>query len=315
MRSGALRERHEIKTALMEVFEPLLSADGYTLGNPSDTTGVTLDFIAVKEASGASEKYTVGGEFKLYDPEQAVDIEADRLPGHVLAMPLLATPRIDRALLFVNTSFTPAERAKAERLAGDVDLIDLDALTAWASRSDDRTDVVAAEVHQIIQEVSGTFARLIAADPRVLDHLEWRDVERMVAEVFRGLGFSVELTPSAKDGGKDIVLEYLVRGSRATYVVEIKHWRSGSRVGIGALRDFLSVVVREKRTGGLFLSTYGYCDNAFAQLTEIDRHKLRLGQQEKVVALCRTYVKAQSGIWSPPQDLTEVLYEGTLEGS
>ena len=58
-------------------------------------------------------------------------------------------------------------------------------------------------------------------------------------------------------------------------------------------------------------STYGYCDDAFEQLSEIDRQRLRFGNKEKVVALCRTYVKARSGIWSPPEHLAEVLYEGT----
>jgi restriction system protein len=314
VRSWTLTDHHEIRATLLSVLEPLLAADGYELRPVPEDPYVKFDFFAVKTSPVGHEQYTLGGEFKLYDPGQAVDIEADRLPGHVLANTILSTPAVNRAMLFVNTTFTTAERAAIDRLAADVDLLDFDALTTWITRTDDKTDVADAEVHLIIREVSSTFARLIAADPRILDHLEWRDLERTVAEVFRGLGFSVELTPAAKDGGKDIVLECLVRGVLATYVVEIKHWRSGARVGSGALRDFLSVVVREKRDGGLFLSTFGYCHNAFAQLTEIDRRKLRFGQRDKVVALCRSYVKARSGIWSPPQDLTEVLYDGTLEG-
>lgn len=123
------------------------------------------------------------------------------------------------------------------------------------------------------------------------------------------------LTPPAKDGGKDVVLGCYVQGRQAEYFVEIKHWRSRSRVGGGALRDFLNVIVREGRVGGLFLSTYGYCDNAFEQLTEIDRQRLRFGDAEKIVALCHTYVKARSGIWSPPENLADVLYEGTVDGT
>jgi hypothetical protein len=37
----------------------------------------------------------------------------------------------------------------------------------------------------------------------------------------------------------------------------------------GALRDFLKVIVREGRSGGLFLSTYGYCDSWFGPITSI----------------------------------------------
>jgi restriction system protein len=125
------------------------------------------------------------------------------------------------------------------------------------------------------------------------------------------MGFKVELTPPSKDGGKDVIVECIVHGNRQVHLVEIKHWRSKARVGSGAIRDFLNVIVREQSEGGLFLSTYGFCDNAFEQLSEIDRQRVRFGE-EKVVVLCRTYVKVKSGIWSPPEKLLEILYEGTV---
>lgn len=71
------------------------------------------------------------------------------------------------------------------------------------------------------------------------------------------------------------------------------------------------MIVRERRGGGLFLSTYGFCDNAFEQLREIDRNVIRIGDGNKIQALCRTYTKAKAGIWSPPENLVEVLFEGT----
>jgi hypothetical protein len=43
----------------------------------------------------------------------------------------------------------------------------------------------------------------------MLDHLEWRDLERMMARVMEGLGFKVTLTPPSKDGGKDLILTFL----------------------------------------------------------------------------------------------------------
>jgi HJR/Mrr/RecB family endonuclease len=85
--------------------------------------------------------------------------------------------------------------------------------------------------------MSKKFALLIAQNPRALDEIEWRDIERTIAEVFDGLGFLARLTPPSKDGGKDVVLECTVSGQRAEYLVEIKHWRAGSRVGGGALRS------------------------------------------------------------------------------
>lgn len=58
---------------------------------------------------------------------------------------------------------------------------------------------------------------MVARNPNVLNHLEWRDLERLVAELFDGLGFQARLTPSAKDDGKDVVLTCEVSGSLSEY--------------------------------------------------------------------------------------------------
>lgn len=168
------------------------------------------------------------------------------------------------------------------------------------------------QVIAAIKDFSAKLARLIAENSSCLNTLEWRDLERILAEVLEGLGFSVELTPGSKDGGKDIIVECTVSGFKHVYIVEIKHWRAGGRVGYPKIHDFLNVIVREHREGGLFLSTSGYCDNLFEILSTIDRQKVRLGEEKKVVSLCKTYVKAQLGIWSPPEVLSEVLFEETI---
>ena len=266
-----------------------------------------MDLLAYRAPSADHQGQTLGIEFKYYRAGRPVGVpQVRQLIGAAMLHEL------DRAILLVNTQFTKAARDAVRReMPFEVELVDLDSLRAWVDRLDVEHTGFAEEVRDILRVVSRRFATLIAKDPRVLDELEWRDIERTVAEVFDGLGFSTTLTPPSKDGGKDIVLECTVRGHLAEYVVEIKHWRSGSRVGSGAIRNFLNVIARESRQGGLYLSTYGYCDNAFEQLSTIDRQRLRFGSEEKVVALCRTYVKAASGLWSPPGHLVDVLYEGT----
>jgi hypothetical protein len=112
-----------------------------------------------------------------------------------------------------------------------------------------------AEVQTIITAVSQKFAEMVTRNPLVLDQLEWRDMERMMAEVFRGIGFQVELTPPAKDGGKDVILMCIVSGSVHSYIVELRHWRSAKRVGPNAIRHFLDVIIKENRHAGVFLPT------------------------------------------------------------
>ena len=188
---------------------------------------------------------------------------------------------------------------------------DLDSLRSWVSRIQFDDENI-SEVKQILKVVSQEFATLIAKNPNILEEMEWRDLERTIAEIFDGLGFDVILTPSSKDGGKDVILKCWFHGCQQKYIVEIKHWRSRSRVGSSDLRDFLNVIIREKQDGGLFLSTYGFCNNAFEQITEIERKRLRFGEQEKIVALSQTYVKAKAGIWSPPEMLHQIIFEDTI---
>ena len=293
---------------LMGVLQPLLAEDGYKVSRTPSFNDGGMDFLAKRPPSADHQEQILGIEFKYYRSGRSVGVENVR---HLIGVAMLH--ELDRAILLVNTRFTKAARDIVRReMPFEVELVDLDSLRAWADRLEVDQEGLGAEVREILRVVSRRFAILIAENPRVLDELEWRDIERTIAEVFEGLGFAVTLTPPSKDGGKDVLLECTVRGQRAEYVVEIKHWRSGSKVGGGALRSFLNVIVRESRQGGLFLSTYGYCDNAFEQLSTIDRQRLRFGSEQEVVALCRTYVKAASGLWSPPENMAEVLYEETI---
>lgn len=297
----------DAESLLMEVLQPLLKENGYDVRRTTSSRDVGMDFLAHREPSAKHQGQTLGIEFKYYRAGNSVGLDQVR---QLIGAATLH--ELDRAILLVNTEFTKAARDAVRRdMPIEIELVDLDSLRAWADRLDVDQNGLGAEVRVMLRAVSRKFALLIAHNPRALDELEWRDIERTIAEVFDGLGFSATLTPPSKDGGKDVVLECTVRGQRAEYLVEIKRWRAGSRVGGGALRSFLNVIARESRQGGLFLSTYGYCDNAFEQISAIDRQKLRFGKEEKVVALCQTYEKAVSGLWTPPENLAEVLYEGT----
>jgi HJR/Mrr/RecB family endonuclease len=185
-------------------------------------------------------------------------------------------------------------------------------IDATLSESEQGVDRSHSQVVAAITNLSKQLARLIAADPKGLEDLEWRDMERMLAAVFQGLGFDVTLTPSSKDGGKDLILECIVQGDKHSYVVEVKHWRSGQRVGKRYISDFINVVARENRDGGLYLATYGYSGDAFEALTEVDRQSIKLGIDKKIISLCRTYIKAESGIWLAPSLLSDLLFEDVM---
>lgn len=261
----------------MAALTPLLREDGYDVYRTPGTHDFGIDFVAERVASEAHQSQTLGVDFKYYRTGRIVGIEQVRQ-----ALGAIISHSFDRGMLLANTRFTKEAREAVSRLLPiKLELVDPDSLLAWTDRFKVEDAGVGAEVRSILQAVSRKFATMIAENPSALDELEWRDIERTIAEVFEGLGFSVTLTPSSKDGGKDVVLECKVGGQRANYLVEIKHWRSENKVGAAALRSFLNVIVKEPSDGGLFLSTYGYCSNAFEQLFEVERQRLRFGDKEE----------------------------------
>lgn len=293
----------EVEEQMFLLVQDLLASDGYAGRRNVNLDGHQLDGVFERPADSRHAAVVVGVEFRYTRLKVDAATVRSFYPASI---------GLDRMIVFSASSFTKAARFVAEAMkAPDVELLDLQDLRAWTDRLASSDDAIGLEVERFVREMSRSLALMIAKSPEALEHVEWRDLERILAEVFDALGFGVTLTPPSKDGGKDVILECTVDGALCSYVVEVKHWRSGKRAGGGILRDFLKVIVRERRDGGLFLSSHGLSETAYQQLTEVDRMRLRTGDGEKIVALCQSYSKAQSGIWAPPPRLPDLLYEGT----
>lgn len=165
----------------------------------------------------------------------------------------------------------------------------------------------------LMERLARDVIRAIAANQSELRQVEWRTLEHVLATALESLGFDTELTPSTKDGGKDIVLTCLEHGTRRSYAVEIKHWVAGKKVGGNHLKKFLDVLVTERHDRGLFLSTSGYASDAGGQLQHLEHRRLRVAGSDKMVALCRMFVLGESGLWIADRTPTEILFEGTFE--
>jgi hypothetical protein len=153
--------------------------------------------------------------------------------------------------------------------------------------------------------------RVIARDNAELQKVEWRVLEQVLAAAFEDFGFEAHLTPAAKDGGKDIILECVERGTRKRYVVEVKHWISGKPVHGSHLRKFLAVIVNEQHDSGLILSTSGFARNAYESMIHLEHKRIRMGGKDKIISLCQLFVKRESGLWSADRCPTDILFEQT----
>jgi len=296
----------EHEKLLHSILRPLLVAEGYTTEHIVGPLEYGPDFFASREEEGG-EVFQLGVKQKHCKPGESIS-------GKVIEDSITGSEElgIDRLLVVINAEFTEEARDIARRVRpGIIELLDIPSLRDWVRRIDIESDIDKLEIEQIMKAVSNRLAALVAEDFQNLDKIEWRQFERLIADVFDGLGFEVTLTPESKDKGKDVILEFTAGGKKCVYIVEIKHWRSGKRVLGETVKNFVYVMVREKQDGGLFLAPYGFANSAFRSLTEIERRRIRYGTRTKVVALCRTYRQIQSGILSPPSNLTEIIHADT----
>lgn len=293
---------------LTKVLAPLLATEGLELFAPDEGQNLGVDLVAATPKSAADFRVSVAIEYKHHGGGRPIGLEEVRgLIGHV------GTTPYQRAMLIGRFGFTSEAREEARRLEPiSIELLDLGGIEAWIRRLEIGQPSNATRIQLLIRSISHEFATLVAANPESLDHLEWRDLERMMARVMEGLGFETTLTPPSKDGGKDLILVCDATDGEESFIVELKHWRSGKRVGKEEASDFLQVIVAEKRAGGLFLSTSGYSADTFEGLTEVTRQRLRFGDRTKIVLLAQTYQRACQGLWSPPTELPEVLFEATV---
>lgn len=168
------------------------------------------------------------------------------------------------------------------------------------------------EVAVIIGAMVDNLCRLIARRNSTLFEIEWRDLERVVARALQGLGFRIELTRGAMDGGKDVVAKCIVDGKQQTYYIEIKHWLSKTQPGKEHVTSFVEVNARNSTNGGLFLSTTGFTGYVYRHIGEICEQNVRLGDEEKIVSLCQHYTQVGYGVFSKQGLLPELLFERTI---
>jgi len=154
-------------------------------------------------------------------------------------------------------------------------------------------------------------AQRLARSPEEIGTIEWRDLERVLREVFEGMGFETTLTRSSKDGGFD--LELVVNGAqgRETYLIEVKHW-TDQKPGKTHLRKLVRVTAKQKANRGIMLSSSGFSPSIYEGFTEAEKATVGLGGRDKIIALCKTYYRIGQQIWMPETSISDQLFTDLL---
>ncbi|AYG95613.1 restriction endonuclease [Brevundimonas naejangsanensis] len=277
----------------------VLTAAGYAVSTPSPgrpDIGIDMEFQG--RINGEPER--VGVEVKSH---------RGKVSGQTIykAMDAMRATGLDRILIVALGGYSnlALERAGIERL-GKVDLLDIPDLRSWLQRHETFDEPETKSVRQILRHAMRELALRLAVEPTEIYDVEWRDMERLLGEVFQRLGFTTHVTPSAKDGGIDV---HLVDPEGRAFIVEVKHWLS--KVGTGAVKRLVEVTARKGARSGLLLATGGFADVIFDGLIEV-KAPVRLGDANKIVSLCQAFYRAETQLWQPDNSLEDLLLAETL---
>lgn len=106
-----------------------------------------------------------------------------------------------------------------------------------------------------VSEVNDWMLNELNKNPTDLYKLSSRRFEELIAEIFMRKGYDVELTPTTRDGGKDIYVASKNDFGSFLYIVECKKYNLNHKVGVSVLRDLYGVLSKEKATYGIAVTT------------------------------------------------------------
>lgn len=112
-----------------------------------------------------------------------------------------------------------------------------------------------SEIRIDVSEVNDWMLNELRKNPTDLYKLSPRRFEELIAEVLMRKGYSVELTPVTRDGGKDIYVARKDDLGSFLYLVECKHYEPTHKVGVSVIRDLYGVLSKEKATYGIVVTS------------------------------------------------------------
>ena len=95
----------------------------------------------------------------------------------------------------------------------------------------------------------------IAHRPELMRSLTPREFEELVAELYAGEGYEVELTPASNDGGYDILARQKVVFGTFTTLIECKRYAETNPIGVDVVRQLYGVVESEGAHAGVVATT------------------------------------------------------------
>lgn len=110
----------------------------------------------------------------------------------------------------------------------------------------------------------------ILLNPEYVYNLEPCEFEEFVADVFRNIRFSAEVTQKTHDGGKDIVATFEMGGVLYTTYFECKRYSPNRPVGVEIVRELYAVMEMERVDKGVIVTTSHFTRGAVVEAQRLN---------------------------------------------
>jgi len=218
----------------------------------------------------------------------------------------------ERLLFLRDHPLTASFEARVAPYRSSISFLDFQTLQEHASRVFE--SYISRQQQRAVVLVIDLLDNLIKAigmEKVALNEIHWLDIERMFHRILVRLGFNAHLTPSSKDGGRDVLACDIKVDDVHWYNIEIKHWAT-KKVGSKVIGKTLETSLREGRQGALVLSTSGLAEDALRVRTEVYEDYIRVADGKKIVTSCRHLTQSTSGVWAPHSTLRSFLFADTV---
>jgi restriction system protein len=151
-----------------------------------------------------------------------------------------------------------------------------------------RPDQAAQEsLIQIVSFLDRQLIEVIRRDHASLRTIDRHQFEQLIAEIFNGFGYEVELTQRTRDGGKDIVAVRR-REIECRLLIECKRPDPGNAINVSIVRALLGVKVDDGATKAILATTTRLTRDAH-DFVEKHRWELEAAEFDKIIAWIELY--------------------------
>lgn len=136
--------------------------------------------------------------------------------------------------------------------------------------------------------ITDKLIRHFAKHPEDMRTMNRRQFEELVAELFSGFGYNVELTQKTRDGGRDVIA-IAKREVQVKYLIECKRPDPGGYVGVRPVRELYGVKCDEQATKAIMATTVHFSRDALL-FFENHRWELEARDYEGLIKWLNAYM-------------------------